>query len=162
MSNSVSRTGPRATLAAYFVGFLLVPGGGLEPPRPCGLRILSPLRLPISPSGPERACRVAVERGLTCTPFYLEWRSRHGLVVAERGSLPQFPPGCAQKTCRTIGQPWRQGRSRAMARGRAQRERVVSIARGGYCTGRKTMFSPSSLYSALHSPPQIMVSPAQS
>jgi hypothetical protein len=32
---------------------LLVPGGGLEPPRPCGLRILSPLRLPISPSGPE-------------------------------------------------------------------------------------------------------------
>jgi hypothetical protein len=28
-----------------------VPGGGLEPPRPCGLRILSPLRLPISPSG---------------------------------------------------------------------------------------------------------------
>ena len=33
----------------------MVPGGGLEPPRPCGLRILSPLRLPISPSG--RACR---------------------------------------------------------------------------------------------------------
>src|SRR5579885_58133 len=32
----------------------VVPGGGLEPPRPCGLRILSPLRLPISPSGPVR------------------------------------------------------------------------------------------------------------
>jgi hypothetical protein len=30
---------------------LMVPRGGLEPPRPCGLRILSPLRLPISPSG---------------------------------------------------------------------------------------------------------------
>ena len=30
---------------------MLVPRGGLEPPRPCGLRILSPLRLPISPSG---------------------------------------------------------------------------------------------------------------
>jgi hypothetical protein len=29
----------------------MVPGGGLEPPQPCGLRILSPLRLPISPSG---------------------------------------------------------------------------------------------------------------
>ena len=28
----------------------LVPGGGLEPPRPCGRRILSPLRLPIPPS----------------------------------------------------------------------------------------------------------------
>ncbi len=33
----------------------LVPGGGLEPPRPDkGLRILSPLCLPISPSGPSR------------------------------------------------------------------------------------------------------------
>src|ERR1035437_10199218 len=29
----------------------MVPGGGLEPPRSCDLRILSPLRLPISPSG---------------------------------------------------------------------------------------------------------------
>ena len=34
----------------------MVPGGGLEPPRPCGLRILSPLRLPISPSGPDDGC----------------------------------------------------------------------------------------------------------
>ena len=31
-------------------GHFLVPGGGLEPPRPCDLRILSPLRLPIPPS----------------------------------------------------------------------------------------------------------------
>ena len=44
-------SGKQGQLAAYFVGFLLVPGGGLEPPRPCGLRILSPLRLPVSPSG---------------------------------------------------------------------------------------------------------------
>ena len=29
----------------------LVPGEGLEPSRPCGQRILSPLRLPISPTG---------------------------------------------------------------------------------------------------------------
>ena len=29
----------------------MVPGGGLEPPRSCDLRILSPLRLPIPPSG---------------------------------------------------------------------------------------------------------------
>ncbi len=36
---------------AYNSFIFLVPGGGLEPPRPCGLRILSPLRLPISPSG---------------------------------------------------------------------------------------------------------------
>jgi hypothetical protein len=27
-----------------------VPGGGVEPPRPCGRRILSPVRLPIPPS----------------------------------------------------------------------------------------------------------------
>src|SRR5277367_983595 len=30
--------------------FILVPGGGVEPPRPCGRRILSPLRLPVPPS----------------------------------------------------------------------------------------------------------------
>jgi hypothetical protein len=36
-----------------FYDIILVPGGGLEPPRPDkGLRILSPLCLPISPSGP--------------------------------------------------------------------------------------------------------------
>ena len=29
----------------------LVPGAGLEPARPCGQRILSPLRLPIPPPG---------------------------------------------------------------------------------------------------------------
>ena len=29
----------------------MVPGGGLEPPRPYGQRILSPLRLPIPPPG---------------------------------------------------------------------------------------------------------------
>jgi hypothetical protein len=32
---------------------MMVPRGGLEPPRDCSLRILSPLRLPISPSGPD-------------------------------------------------------------------------------------------------------------
>jgi hypothetical protein len=30
--------------------FALVPGGGVEPPRPEGRRILSPLRLPVPPS----------------------------------------------------------------------------------------------------------------
>jgi hypothetical protein len=29
---------------------VLVPGGGVEPPRPEGRRILSPLRLPVPPS----------------------------------------------------------------------------------------------------------------
>ncbi len=32
-----------------------VPGAGLEPARPKGLRILSPVRLPISPPGQELA-----------------------------------------------------------------------------------------------------------
>ena len=27
----------------------MVPGAGIEPARPCGLRILSPVRLPVSP-----------------------------------------------------------------------------------------------------------------
>jgi hypothetical protein len=65
---------PRFRLAANIVPFVsvsfvviyrlscMVPGGGLEPPRPCGLRILSPLRLPISPSG---HCRLGgCDRGL--------------------------------------------------------------------------------------------------
>ncbi len=34
-----------------YARIILVPGGGLEPPWDCSLRILSPLRLPISPSG---------------------------------------------------------------------------------------------------------------
>lgn len=29
-----------------------MPRGGIEPPRPCGLRILSPTRLPIPPPRP--------------------------------------------------------------------------------------------------------------
>ena len=29
----------------------MVPGAGIEPARPCGQRILSPVRLPVSPSG---------------------------------------------------------------------------------------------------------------
>src|SRR5664279_4077887 len=31
--------------------FLLVPGAGIEPAQPCGRGILSPLRLPVPPSG---------------------------------------------------------------------------------------------------------------
>ena len=31
----------------------LVPAAGLEPARPCGLKILSLVRLPIPPSGPR-------------------------------------------------------------------------------------------------------------
>ncbi len=62
---SLEQSGPRSGASTYLVVFLarktltillilLVPGGGLEPPRPCGLRILSPLRLPISPSGRQK------------------------------------------------------------------------------------------------------------
>lgn len=43
------RFGPSRT----FLEYVLVPGGGLEPPRPCDRWILSPLRLPIPPSRPE-------------------------------------------------------------------------------------------------------------
>lgn len=32
----------------------MVPGAGIEPARPCGQGILSPLRLPIPPSGQTR------------------------------------------------------------------------------------------------------------
>src|SRR5512147_1970579 len=36
---------------AVETAFRLVPAGGLEPPLPFGKRILSPLRLPVPPSG---------------------------------------------------------------------------------------------------------------
>jgi hypothetical protein len=39
--------GPQTT---KMCGWNLVPGGGVEPPRPEGRRILSPLRLPVPPS----------------------------------------------------------------------------------------------------------------
>ena len=35
----------------------MVPGGGVEPPRPCDRRILSPLRLPVPPS--RRLCSIS-------------------------------------------------------------------------------------------------------
>src|SRR6185437_11048880 len=38
------------TLLQRVTGYSLVPGGGVEPPRPCDRRILSPLRLPVPPS----------------------------------------------------------------------------------------------------------------
>jgi hypothetical protein len=39
-----------AELNCYQQLKVLVPGGGVEPPRPEGRRILSPLRLPVPPS----------------------------------------------------------------------------------------------------------------
>jgi hypothetical protein len=41
-----------------FIDFALVPGGGVEPPRPEGRRILSPLRLPVPPSRLKDNCLI--------------------------------------------------------------------------------------------------------
>jgi hypothetical protein len=40
----------RSLQIADLIRVRLVPGGGVEPPRPCDRRILSPLRLPVPPS----------------------------------------------------------------------------------------------------------------
>src|SRR5258708_646021 len=40
------------------MGWTMVPGGGVEPPRPEGRRILSPLRLPVPPSRHWRGVRL--------------------------------------------------------------------------------------------------------
>ena len=53
-SVSLSRLRPGSRL---FLGFSLVPGGGLEPPRPCGLRILSPFLGVLQPVANERSSR---------------------------------------------------------------------------------------------------------
>ena len=46
----------------------MVPGGGLEPPHPCGLQILSLLRLPISPSGRKAGLAYDGERFRNAVP----------------------------------------------------------------------------------------------
>ena len=45
-----------------------MPGEGLEPTRPCGQRILSPLRLPISPTGHVSAVFI-----LWCAALQVAW-----------------------------------------------------------------------------------------
>ena len=40
----------KSVLGVDYMDPKLVPGGGVEPPRPEGRRILSPLRLPVPPS----------------------------------------------------------------------------------------------------------------
>ncbi len=39
----------------------MVPGAGIEPARPLGRGILSPLRLPISPPGLNKNCLMSLE-----------------------------------------------------------------------------------------------------
>ncbi len=46
----------------------MVPGGGVEPPRPCDRRILSPLRLPVPPSRPCN-CNYAIFNDLIDVNF---------------------------------------------------------------------------------------------
>jgi hypothetical protein len=68
--------------------FLLVPGGGVEPPRPEGRRILSPLRLPVPPSrlGWVEAIVSLIDRFQLCNVAIDAIRRRL------RGSLPEPDP----------------------------------------------------------------------
>src|SRR5258708_31191133 len=58
----------------------VVPGGGVDAPRPEGRRILSPLRLPVPPSRLGKACLVAksqlrnlggATKGLVCPACFI-------------------------------------------------------------------------------------------
>ena len=67
---------------------VLVPGGGVEPPRGCPRRILSPLRLPVPPS--RRCFRGAVGRAeeVLCCPLA---RCVHARTIAvSRAARPQY------------------------------------------------------------------------
>src|SRR5690606_9224220 len=66
---------------------LLVPGAGLEPARPWGRRILSPLRLPVPPSGPGQKCarREGEDGGLG--------RNRTGVHGFAGRCMTTLPPG---------------------------------------------------------------------
>ena len=68
--------------------FRLVPGGGVEPPRPEGRRILSPLRLPVPPSrlGWVEAIVSLIDRFQLCNVAIDAIRRRL------RGSLPEPDP----------------------------------------------------------------------
>jgi len=56
--------------------------GGLEPPQPCGLRILSPLRLPIPPCPRHRSLDFAPNRTLVpAMPALLSEISSETLLV---------------------------------------------------------------------------------
>ena len=59
-------------------GLGLVPGGGVEPPRPEGRRILSPLRLPVPPS---RLTSQAAEKSSLIDDLALGNLSVHGVAV---------------------------------------------------------------------------------
>ena len=46
----------------------MVPGGGVEPPRPCDRRILSPLRLPVPPSRQRLAVSKSIAQASSSPP----------------------------------------------------------------------------------------------
>jgi hypothetical protein len=73
-----------------------VPGAGLEPARPEGRGILSPLRLPIPPPGPNVQCIVA-ERGPQRASLY----GRDSPSVALSGPTPFCRRNCStrRRTC---------------------------------------------------------------
>ena len=63
----------RGFYVLYKPAWKLVPGAGVEPARPKGRGILSPLRLPISPSGRKKSWRPRSEsnrRTRICNPLH--------------------------------------------------------------------------------------------
>ena len=70
-----------------------VPAGGFEPPRPCGLRILSPLRLPFRQAG--EAGRARRQAAATCPSARCA-----GSGPAPRRSGYRSPPACGRRCAR--------------------------------------------------------------
>ena len=69
---------------------LLVPGGGVEPPRGCPRRILSPLRLPVPPS---RLCR------------HLRRSAKRPRGCLRRATEVSHSRSCGSKRCTPKGNP---------------------------------------------------------
>ena len=73
----------------------LVPGGGVEPPRPEGRRILSPLRLPVPPSRLWKAFLIVRQPFSITKAVMPAANSRPALrSLADQRGTPRPPQDC--------------------------------------------------------------------
>lgn len=118
----------------------VVPGAGIEPARPCsGLRVLSPLRLPVSPSGQRagRECKRCVTGACPSrsrSPSTIGppgWRGRQGVHRANESSDGSRIAAPGRGTGVPVAASHRAGcRHTRSAAPCAQRRRAVQILAG--------------------------------
>ena len=114
---------------AHNILFLLVPRAGLEPARPNGQRILSPLRLPIPPPGRDRSSIVTNTRAAHRRIFPALKSGISRLEGRIWTALGQRSP----KYWRSRPRLWRRSRGVWRKKRSLLRRPGNSISRGGQC-----------------------------